>query len=141
MKKAFIETNTVKLTGMSFMGSENWPSWELHYCRKSSLNFIAQTHKALRTSSMSSFKIDFLLSLFQSRLPVQPCLLLHLFSFQSTISTFQLPLKCISCFPWVLHASFFFSSCIWLTFLFLSVPQFKVFKTRMLSVYFFFSLI
>lgn len=133
MKKAFIETNTVKLTGMSFMGLENWPIWELCYCRKSSLNFIAQTHKALRTSSVSSFKIYFLLSLFQSRLPVQPCLLLHLFSFQSTISTSQLPLKCISCFPWVLHAWFFFSSCIWLTFPFLSVPHCKVFQARILS--------
>lgn len=63
MKKAFIETNTVNLTGMFFMNLENWPSWELYYCRKSSLNFIVQTHKTLRTSSISSCKIHFLLSL------------------------------------------------------------------------------
>lgn len=111
MKKAFIETNTVKLTWMSFMGLENWPSWELCYCRKSSLNFIVHTHKAFRTFSISSCKIHSLLSLFQCRLPVLSCLLLHFFLFQSTNSTSQLPLKSILCFPWVFNACFSFSSC------------------------------
>lgn len=61
MKKAFVETNTVKLTGM-WMNLENWSSWELCYCRKSSLNFIVHIHKTLRTPSVSSWKIHSLLS-------------------------------------------------------------------------------
>lgn len=60
-KKAFIGTNTVKLTGM-WMNLENWSSWELCYCRRSSLNFIVHIHKTLRTTSISSCKIHFLLS-------------------------------------------------------------------------------
>lgn len=45
-----------------WMNLENWSSWELCYCRKSSLNFIVHIHKTLRTPSISSCKIHFLLS-------------------------------------------------------------------------------
>lgn len=61
-KKAFIQTNSVKLTGM-WMNLENWSSWKSCYCRKSSLNFIVYIHKTLRTPSLSSCKIHFLLSI------------------------------------------------------------------------------
>lgn len=45
------------------MNLENWSSWKSCYCRKSSLNFIVYIHKTLRTPSLSSCKIHFLLSI------------------------------------------------------------------------------
>lgn len=64
-KKAFIETNTIKLTGM-WINLENWSSWELCYCRKSSLNFIVHIHKTECHQYLPAKSISFSLILMQT---------------------------------------------------------------------------